>query len=271
MEISNLSENQAIKLLGVITLTDGYLQINKKRCRWELVTIPNFELHKISKDLFEKAFKISISSFYKTKGKKYRSTEVSGKKYYLYLSKLKRITKDNFKFLSGESKTFKEFAFRLAMDLEGSISTKFCVKKKSYKNKLYYQFQFEPELKLSFTDTPKIENWIKISKDIGFKLTVNQDSRFESRMGGLRTSDKEQILKFYEIGGFATNGVISKSSSNNIVNNNDISKNEILKTILYIFKNNSDLCSKYFQSKNEADDYRKWFVQEIFLPTRNKI
>lgn len=269
MKVKNVNKNQALKLLSTVTLTDGYLQINNKNCRWELETSPNPALHKICNSLFLKAFNIE-TNFRFTKNKRFMRTDISGQKYRYHLTKIDNLTKSDFKFLKKESKEFKILAFRLAMDLEGSISTKFSIKKKTYKNHVYFQFQFDPELKLSSIEKSKLDDWTEILNNIGLSFTNHLDKRYDSGIQGIRTSNRNQIIKFDQIGGFLTDVKITKSSVKNNVTNNNFSKRNILKTIISIFENHPKLCSRSFGNKDEAEQYKKWFIQRIFLPARNK-
>jgi hypothetical protein len=270
VEIENLERQEALKLLGTITLMDGYLQINDENCRWELETSPNLNLHKICEKLFLKAFEIQPKTYH-TKNNKYTRTCVSGRKYEKHLIKIKDLTKNNFEFLKNETKNLKILAFRLGMDLEGSINVKFSIKKKNYKKNKYFQFQFEPELKLSFVNHSKINDWINIVDDIGFVFTKQTDNRYNDKLGGLRTSNRVHIINFYEeMGGFLTDLKIKKSSAKSKTSNNGFSKQCVLKTVTFILKNYSNLCSKSFRDKDEAEKYRKWFIKEIYVTTREK-
>ncbi len=268
MDVEKLTRNQAIKLLGVFTLTDGYLFIDEKVSRWGLETTPNQMLHNICRSLFFRTFGIKINTL-STKGGRYMRTELFGKKYRTPLSEIQNIVKNNFEFLKKQNLDMKILAFRLAMDLEGSICMRFSVKRKFYKDSKYFQFQFEPELKMSFANKVNIEDWIEITKDIGFVFTREIDERRKEKVGGLRTSDRKQIVKFYEdVGGFLTDVKVSKSPKIRTCNNG-FSKQDILKTIIFILKNHERDLSKNFNSKNEAEDYREKFIETIFIPTRN--
>lgn len=269
MKLEHLGKLQALQLLGVVTLTDGYLQITKDKSRWELETSPNPNLHKICKNLFLKALRIKPNTRV-TKDGRFVRTELFGLIYKSSLMRIKRLTKNNFQFLKTTTPKIKILAFRLAMDLEGSISPKFSLKKKKYKQNEYFQFQFDPELKLSFVDKAKINDWIEILKSIGFNFTIQRDTRYESGVGGLRTSGKNQIIQFYKSGGFLTDIKITKSPDKNLKINGFLKQN-MLKTVVFILQNHSDYCSKSFDNKNEAESYRRWFIKNLFIPTRNKL
>lgn len=264
----NISKSSAIKLLAVVTATDGYLQMSMGKCHWGILTSPNEELHAIFRYLLYKSFGFDVPTHPARSGR-YMVTEVYGKMYAEPMSKLKTLLEGKLEFLSKEPKLFKLLAFRLAMDLEGSVNIKLMVKRKTYKNSNYFQFQFEPEIELSCADAIKTDQWKKTASDIGLKFTVGRSERSPQGVDGIRTSDRVELAKFLSYGGFLTDVKITKSKGR-LFSNNGYTKQCILKASLHILKEKGALCSKYFRNAKDANAYRKWFLKTVFLPSREE-
>lgn len=263
----NLTRKQMKELVYVFTLTDASIQLSDKKHKWSLETNPEFELHKLAFDLINSAYETKLPSFYLINGMK-RRTEFSGKKYIPILRDIHNsIFKGNktIDFLFDEPLWFKNIAFRLAMDLEGSIITKFLVKQKSYKQKKYFQFQFEPEINFSAIDVNLVKEWQKLSSELGIDFTIGKDPRLQNKIACLRSSKKNNILKFHELGGFLL-GVKIHKSHEGFISNNELSKQHVLNVVCNILDNDNDLCSKYFQDRKSAENYRKFFINKIYLP-----
>lgn len=264
----NISKSSAIKLLAVVTATDGYLQMSAGKCHWGVLTSPNEELHAIFRHLLYKSFGFTVLTHPARSGR-YMVTEVYGKMYANAMSELKILLENKLEFLFKEPKWFKLLAFRLAMDLEGSVNTKLMVKRKTYKNSSYFQFQFEPEIQLSCADAIEAEQWKNIASNVGLKFTIGRSERSLQGVDGIRTSDRIELAKFLSYNGFLTNVKITKSKSK-LFSNNGYTKQCLLKASLHILKEKGDLCSRYFRNIKDANEYRKWFLETVFLSTREK-
>jgi len=285
IEEFNLTQTQAKKLICVISLTDGYGSINKGRGEWKLETIPNEELHNLVHDLFLFCYGLKVSS--RRMHKKYQATEIKGKKYRKILEDLltftptfkttpKRETIEEFKkkqqptfeFLLNEPRWFKEIAVRLIFDLEGCIVSRVSVKRKSYKSMQYFQSQFESFLSISITNPTLVVQLKEILFSLGFSFNIKKDSREWSKIGGLITFKKKDVVHFLEIGGFLTTVKVSKSEKEGIDNNNSFFKQALLYTACEIIKNYNT--SKHFRTKEEAEKWGREFMESIFVPLRNK-
>lgn len=289
---NNVTNKRARKLIAVISLSDASCYIDKDgTARWSLRTSPEMNLHEFVFDLFQYGFNLELPSFYRTNRKIYKSSEFNGKSYSFILNELFRFspsfkkfpsksnsqdkesylreTQPRLDFIFGEPEWFKVLCLRIVMSLEGSIITKFMVKKKRYKSKIYYQFQFEPVLELACTHPHLISSWKRLSKEVGLNMIEKYDKRSWKGIIGLRTSDKNSILKFLELGGFLFNLKINKSPPTALVSNNSFSKQVILKSIIEILKNQT--ISFHFGSKREAEKYRQKFIRDIYVKTRKNI
>lgn len=291
----NLTKNQSKKLICVTSVCDGYGRIKSDNGQWMLRTSPNLELHSFTYDLFLYAYNIRFSMFSAPcKNEKYVSTEMYGKSTKNVLRDLFLFTPNfktcpakilhekpsayflqpqpTIKFLFNEPSWLQKIAFRLALDLEGSITTKFSVKKKTMKKYVYYQFQFEPVLELSVTHPSLIFEWQKLAYILGIPLNVKLDKRSWTGLGGLRTSKQEKLINFYkEIGGFLFQTLIHKSSSNNgNINNDNYSKNCLLATCYELITKFGHLCSKSFSTREEAMKFRSYFIKNYYIPLRDK-
>jgi len=296
IENFNLTKDQSKKLICVISVCDGYGAIKKSgKGQWVLRTNPNLELHSFAYDLFLYAYNIKLPMFFAPckKGRQ-RSTEIYG-------NPIKNILKDLFlltpgfktcpakilhekpstyflqpqptiKFLFNEPLWFQKIAFRLALDLEGSIVTKFSVKKKTMEKYIYYQFQFEPSLQLSVTHPSLILEWQQLADILDIPLCVKLDKRIWTGLDGLRTSKQERIINFYrKIDGFLFQTLIYKSSSNHgNINNDNYSKNCVLKTCYELITKFDHSCSKSFSTHEEAIEFRKDFINNYYIPLREK-
>lgn len=292
IERFNLTKNQAKKLICVTSLCDGFGAIYPTRSEWIIRTNPNMELHSFVYDLFLYGYGVKFPGFYKIcKNGRQRSTELNGKKYEKILkdlftftptfktSKAKSTNERLDKYLSDPQPTlnflfnepiwFQELAFRLALDLEGCISPNISVKKKEMSKYVYYQFQFEPMIKLSVVHPILIFEWQMVSNSINIPLTVKRDRRTWSGFDGLRTSDRFNILRLNKIGGFLTNVRIYKSSGPK--NNNGYSKNCILRTCCEILDSHRNVCSKSFSEIKSAQKYKEDFINNYYFSIREKI
>ena len=285
------TKQRAKKLIAIISLTDAACYFDKDgTARWILMTSPEIILHKFVFDLFKFGFNMELPTFYKTRNKIYKSTELDGKGYCFVLNNLFKFSssfkkfpsrstaqnKDSYlkepqpslDFIFNEPKWFKILCLRIAMSLEGSIITKFMVKRKRYKEKTYYQFQFEPVLELACTHPNLVNSWKKLFEEINLNMKEKYDKRSWKGLIGLRTSNKNSILKFVELGGFLFDLKINKSPPTALISNNRFSKQVILNTIIEILKKYPR--SFHFKSKIEAKKFRIKFIQDIYIKTRKK-
>jgi hypothetical protein len=285
----HFSKHQAKKLICVISLCDGYGEIYPKRSEWKLETKPNNGLHFLVHDLFLYVYNINPPSGFRKSGK-LQYTEIKGRCYEDVLKDLFEITptfktcpskrrkedyeeffkkpQPTFKFLFEEPKWFKEIAMRIIFDLEGSIVPRVALKKKIYKNKRYFQFQFETFLSISLTHPSLLNQLQQLLSILGFHFNFIRDTRTWSKLGGIMTWRKEDISHFLQIGGFLTDVKVSKSKKNGIYNNNSFFKQALLKCACEILSNYAT--SKHFPTEFHARKYMKFFMEKIFIPYRDK-
>jgi len=219
--------------------------------------------------------------------KKYQATNIEGKKYKKILEDLltftptfkttpkgetveefRRKQQPTFEFLFNEPRWFKEIAVRLIFDLEGCVVSRVSVKKKTYKNIQYFQFQFESFLSISLTNPVLVAQLKEILSSLGFSFNIKKDSRKWSKIEGLITFKKKDVIHFLEIGGFLTPVKVSKSEREGVDNNNSFFKQALLYTACEIIKNYNT--SKHFRTKLEAEKWGRRFMDFVFIPLRNK-
>jgi hypothetical protein len=160
-----------------------------------------------------------------------------------------------FNFLFEEPIWFQQLVIRLIFDLQGSIIARVSIKKKYYKNKRYFQVQFENFLGINIAHPTLLLQLNKLLRKVGFHFNVKKDPRSWSGMGGLITFRKSDILLFCKIGGFLTNIRISKSNKKGSLNNNGFFKQTIFLASCELMKNFTT--SKHFSTIYEAKIYAK--------------
>lgn len=288
----NLSKTQTKKLICVISLCDGFGAIYpNNRSEWAIRTRPNIELHSLVYDLFLYAYNVKLPTFFNScKEGRQRSTEISGKFCEAILKDLFTFTptlktcpaktlketpytffkqpQPNIEFLFNEPVWFQRLALRVIFDLEGAIIPKFEIKKKTYKSKQYFQFQFEAALQISLTHPTLLHQLHQLSSRLGFKFNIKKDLRRWSNLDGIITSKKSGIFHFLKLGGPLTHIRIYKSHKDRICNNNLYFKQVLLKTCCKVLKNKT---SRHFKTRREAEKYRNKFIKTIFVPLRNRL
>lgn len=289
-QIKNLTKERAKKLIAVVSLTDAACYFDKDgTARWNLQTAHEKDLHQFVFDLFQLSFNIKLPTFYKDHNN-YKTSGFNGKNYSYILNDLFQFSKSfkkfpsksnaqsasqylkeaqpNLDFIFDEPPWFKMLCLRTAMSLEGSIITKFMIKKKNYFDKNYYQFQFEPVLELACTHPQLVSYWKKLFNEINLNLVEKYDKRSWKGIIGLRTSNKESVIRFAQSGGFLFDIKIHKSPPTALVSNNSFSKQTILNTTIEILKNHQT--SFHFSSMNEAKKFRVRYIRNIYLKIRDK-
>jgi len=94
------------------------------------------------------------------------------------------------------------------------------------------------------------------------------DKRSWQGIIGLRSSNKDSLIKFSEMGGFLFDMKINKSPPTALISNNSFSKQVILNSITEILK--TQPISFHFTSRKQAEEFRQKFIREIYVKTRAK-
>ncbi len=288
-----LTKTQAKKLICVITLCDAYGAIypreSSKRAQWRLETKPNNTLHYFVHDLFLYAYNVKPLLRFR-KSRELQFSELNGKICEKILKDLFKFTptfktspaksigesaeeylrqpQPTLKFLFTEPRWLQELAIRVIFDLEGCIVPRISIKKKKYKNKSYYQVQFEPLLEISLTHPTLVKQLHAVLKKLDFNPKIVKDLREWSKVGGMRITRKKDIIRFLEIGGSLTYVRIHKSKKAGIYNNNNFFKQTLLKASCELLKKYGT--SKHFSTLEEAKKYVEYLKSEL-IKLRNKL
>jgi len=270
-----LTEEKAKKLICIGTISDATSNVYSDNTQWYLETNPEKELHDLFYDLFLFAYDLKLPTLYSER-RGYRRSGFRGKKYESVVRDLFKFTptfktkpdKDSsehgptIKFILNEKDWLEKTALRLYFDLEGFISTKFIVRKRSKCTSDRFQFQFIPRLGISVSNRNVAQELKKLAESVGISMTFLKDKRTWSGISAIDTENKKEVFNFEKIDGFLTSVKVSKSELNK-----GFSKQVILEACSEVLKNRR--CSKHFSSREEAESYRSDF-KEDFQEIRNK-
>ncbi|MEK6861017.1 MAG: hypothetical protein AABY07_03510 [Nanoarchaeota archaeon] len=240
--LNNLSNNELLKLLAIITLTDGtiskerYKESTYLKCiKLETVSY-NSDQHRLFNYLCKKVFGKETKRFtyLNNKNKKILCSKLFGKNNILKILTLsptyktskyyKEETNDflnaaqpTIKFiLSDKNIRIKKLALRTYFDFDGCIIPSFKIKNKKDKKKgkvyKYYHLCFDCVIKISETNPNLVKELIKLCNSIGINALIDRDKRNWSGIGGIRISQLEGIKRFIKFGGPITNVKVSSKS-----------------------------------------------------------
>lgn len=268
-----LGQKGAKKLICIGTVSDATANVYSSNTQWYLETNPEKELHNLFYDLFLFAYDLKLPTFYSER-RGYRRSGFRGKKYEPIVRDLFNFTptfktkpdKDSdedqptIEFVLGDEDWLKKAALRLYFDLEGFISTKFIVRKRSRCVSDRFQFQFIPRLGISVSNRRVARELKELAEDFSISMSFLKDKRTWSGISAIDTENKEDVFNFKELGGFLTNVKESKSELNE-----GTSKQAVLEACCDVLE--SRRCSKHFPSREKADSYRNSF-KETFQEVR---
>lgn len=274
---NNLSKKQLLKLLAILTLTDGY--VKHKRCirlithkkskgQHELFAEMTKELYNKKPNMglyFDKSHNdyFLVSQFYLRKAIKdlcklsptFKTTPYKESKDMYLFSKQPTIS-----FLFSEDDTFKWLALRAWFDFDGYVCPSFRLKRKidikNGKKYRYHQIQFECEIVFCETNPNLTKELSSLLINLGMTPNIKKDNRNWSKIGGVIIRRINDIKKFIEHCGPITSVKISRSSNRF----EGIKKARILSTLRTFLDNKR---SYYFNNKLEARIYRDKLIKDF--------
>ncbi len=277
-EFDKLKEKELLKIIAVITLSDGTLNINKNYIR--LVTSAKSEcMHDLFKKICygiserePKTCKTNIKSGFSNKTEHCIQTTLTSKQIIDKLLKLSpnykttkgNLSKEEFlktkqpqlKFLFNSNKNLKWLAFRLWFDFDGCLIPSFKLKKKHDKKGekiyTYYQVQFEAELRIAETNPCLVEDLIKLCSQLNLNAIKKRKEKNWSGLDGICISRLNDVKEFVSKGGPITKILISDKSPRF----SGIAKKKLCAAVLSLLGNNNIKKSKYFKNKLEAVEYK---------------
>jgi hypothetical protein len=287
-ELSTFTKKDLLKVLAMLTLSDGHLYIHKGRPR--TVRLVTSEYGKAQHSFFNllctKLFDRKIVTRIKKleNGKKIIISDLNyhkGVSELLLLSPTYKTTpgtqtkleylsspQPTISFLLKSSEKVRWFCLRTYFDFDGSISPSIKLKSKKDRKKgktyQYYQVQTEIEIKISETNPSLVRELVLLCESLGLKARITKDKRNWIDISGICISEKKSVKKFLEQGGSITNVLISGKSKNF----ENISKKELSFKLLNLFDDQEFSFSNSFSTVEEAEGFRKSIKNKIyFQPT----
>jgi len=232
-------------MILVMLLTDGYVGIVRQG-KYKYIKISYWSNDKILRDLFakfvKKAFNVEPShiGFQEVYFKRKLDTEK-------ILSDLRKILPvidkqssfTSLRFLKNEKNYVINFALRLAMSGEGSISL-------SRKENGGFRFH----LGFACANIILCKEWQELFNVFGIKMSIRKDSAVSSGYHGLQVVSENSILNFHKLGGFINGVKIQKGRKFK-----GFDKNHLL-----------GICIKIINKKREGEfkDYTNWAEEKFW-------
>jgi len=284
-DFRGLGREEILKILAVVILSDGTL-LNSYKKAIKLLTSNKSECqHDFFKFLCLKTFDKEPKKCYvkfvsgKTgRAERYIQSTLSSKevvKDLLCLNQNYKTTKGklsekdflalqqpSLNFLSDESEKLKWLALRTWFDFDGCIMPSFKLKRKVEKKKdnqyIYYQVQFECEIRIAETNPSLVKDLLKLCRDLGLRAIKKKKSNW-SGIDGICFSRFDDIRKFV-FHGPVTEVPVSRKSPRFY----GISKRKICHAVKSILADDLIKKSKYFKNKSGAVKYKKQMDRILF-------
>ncbi|MEM5778455.1 MAG: hypothetical protein QXD43_04670 [Candidatus Aenigmatarchaeota archaeon] len=227
--IEDINSQEAEKLFAVLLLTDGSVRWNKFKKVWYIQLSNNdISLHKIFKQLGEKAFSEELKTYFKfdtgsrvfiSRYSRTSESQIVKKLFNLsptFTTKYKQKFNPTISFIFNESERIKQLAFRLAMSADGFVGLSH-----------YSNGMVSPRIGLACAHPELAKEWLNLAENLGISMKLDKDSNTWSGIHGIRTTRFSSILKFWNIGGFYPDDV--KVTRGNFIGQN---KNDVLNFII---------------------------------------
>lgn len=281
--LNDLSKRDLLKLLAILTFSDGSISKNKKYLKSIKLTTSYYNdcQHDFFRFLCSKIFgKEPSRILYYIKNNKMMESKLYGKEYILklltlspsYKTTANRVeTKEDFlnsvqpslKFILDSEDKIKKLALRVYFDFDGSISPSYKLKRKrDLKNgKIYerYQIQFECDLQIAETNPTVVKELMMLCEQIGLNTILKKDKRKWSGIDGIRISGIKSILDFIELGGPITDVKISAKSKRL----KGVKKKTVCKGIKKILE--SDIPTSYYFNNYEDALKKKEELNDLLM------
>jgi hypothetical protein len=235
-ELYKFSKGDLLKLLGVITMSDG--SIASSRGYLTSIQLGTIAYNQCQHDLFrylcEKVFDRKVKRFsYIHKNRKFTTSRLYGVEYIRKLLKLSpsfqttsgpnkskeeflKSPQPNMNFILESNDIIKKLALRIYFDFDGSITPSFKLKNKKEEKKgkvyEYHQIQFECDLMIAETNPSVVKDLRQLCNKLGLNTILKKDKRKWSGIDGIRISGFESVKKFIKFGGPMTKVRISAKS-----------------------------------------------------------
>lgn len=280
--LESLNYNQLLKLLGVLVLSEGYINHSRANSAFiRLATLSSsIEQHALFEEMCLKLFNKKPRKYiYKIQNPHKKSylelthSELSSSKAIKELYELSPTFKTSpgqkmsskqfltspqptINFLFDEPNFIKELALRVWFDFDGSIVPSFKLKtkrdKKINKTYNYFQIQFECEIYIAETNPHLVKDLMKLCELVGLNARIKYDKRKWSGIDGICISDLNSVKKFVRLGPITDIKISSKSNRFY-----GVKKRDMCKAVSLLISDNSISLSKHFKDKKTAINHRK--------------
>ncbi len=285
LTFDDLTNEQLLKLFGIIVISDGYIHRTNKWAYSIRLTTSKKSLiqHELfwyfCRKLFDKDAKLYnvkgsgvykdedylISELFKTEASKMLfslSPTFKTTPHKESIEDYNKSAQPTLSFLFNEPEEIKWLAIKMYFDFDGSITPYFRLSHKRYykNNRLYksYQVRFECAMQIAETNPNLVKELLAILESLSIKAKLKRDKRNWSGIEGIAIYDSSSLFRFLRLGKPITNVKISNKGKNFV----GIPK-KILFDATLEFLNSGFKLSKEFTDIKEAKSYKRFLKHKF--------